>query len=102
MRGLEELEAAPLLERYLPVGQLDLEVGRHVTCAKENRDVLQAYPFFVQLEDPVHYEPGLLLLVLCGHEPWSFAGVPLGPEILRETLGRARDHRIRHGENLRR
>src|SRR6266511_463921 len=36
VRRLEEFQAAPFLERNLPIGKLDLEIGRHVAGAKEN------------------------------------------------------------------
>ena len=69
VRRLEELEAAPLLERDLAVRELDLEVGRHVAGAEEHRDLAQRNAFLVQLENPVDDEARLLLLVLRRDEP---------------------------------
>ena len=89
MRCLEELEPAPLLERNLSVGELDLEVGGHVARPKEHGDLGERRSLFVQLENPVHDELGLLLLVPRGHEPRRFASGSLGPEILGEPLRRA-------------
>src|SRR5258705_127235 len=39
VRRLEKLEPAPFLERDLPVRQLDLQIGRHVTGAKQHRNL---------------------------------------------------------------
>ena len=101
MRGLEEFQPAPLLERDLAVGELDLEISRHVTGAEQDRDVLQSNSFFVQLENAVNDKSRLLLLILSGHQPRRFARITLGPQILGKPLSGARDHRIRDREYLR-
>src|SRR5687767_11942373 len=53
---LEELQPAPLLERNLATGELDLEVRRHVTRAKKNRHLPERCALLVQLENPVDDE----------------------------------------------
>src|SRR5688500_13650700 len=62
MRGFEEFETAPFLERDLPVRQLDLEIGRHVSRPEENRDLAQRRSFLVQLQYAIDHELCLLLL----------------------------------------
>ena len=73
MRGLEEFDAAPLLERDLAVGELDLEVGAHVAGAEEHRHLVQRHAFLVQLENAVDDEARLLLLVVRRDEPGLLA-----------------------------
>src|SRR3982751_1325632 len=99
MRGLEKLEASPLLERDLAVRQLDLEIGGHVARTDEDRDLSERRPVLVQLEDAVDDEARLLLLVSCGDEPRRFVAGALGPEALREPLERAGDERVRDVED---
>ena len=83
----------------LPIGELDLEIGRHVAGAEEHGDLAQRRAFLVQLEDAIDDELRLLLLVARGHEPRRLAARALGPEILRESLGGARDQRVRDVED---
>ena len=92
--SLEEFESAPLLERNLPIGELDLEVGRHVAGAKENGDLAQRCAFLVQLQNSIDDELRLLLLVAGGDEPRRLTTSPLRPEVLRKSLGSARYERI--------
>ena len=49
VRRLEELEPAPLLERDLAVGQLDLEIGRHVAGPEQHRHLAERHAPLVQL-----------------------------------------------------
>ncbi len=91
MRGLEEPEPAPLLERDLAVRQLDLDRRRHVTGAKEHCHLAKRRARLVQLEDAVDDEGGLLLLVARRHEPRSLAAGAVGPEHLAVSLPRAGD-----------
>ena len=86
VRGFQKLEPAPLLEWNLAVGELDLEIGRHVACAEEDSDLAKAGTLLVQLEDPVDHESGLLLLIARGDQPRRFATSALRPEILGESL----------------
>jgi hypothetical protein len=53
VRGLEELETAPLVEGDVAGRELDLEIGAVVARAEQHRDLSQRCPLFVQLEDPV-------------------------------------------------
>src|SRR6266516_388975 len=72
VRAFQKLEPAPLLEWNLAVGELNLEIGRHVACAEEDGDLAKAGTFLVQLQDPVDHEPGLLLLIAGGDQPRRF------------------------------
>ena len=100
VRRLEELEAAPLLERDLPVGELDLEVGRHVAGAEEHRDLAQRRALFVQLENAVDDEARLLLLVARRDEPRA-ARRPSRcvQRFFVKRSERARDERVRDVED---
>ena len=64
VRGLEELEPAPLVEGDVAGGELDLQVGAHIAGAEEHGHLAQRDALLVQLEDAVHDEARLLLLVL--------------------------------------
>ena len=99
MRGLEELQPTPLLERDLPVGQLDLEVGRHVARTEEHCHLAQRHPTLVELQHAVDDEARLLGLVLRGDEPGFLTAVARRPEILREPLLGARDQRVGERED---
>src|SRR4051812_29062601 len=94
MRCLEELQAAPFLERDLSIRELDLEIRRHVSGSNEHGDLTERRSFFVQLEQPVDDEACLLLFVARRDEPRGVCSGALGPEILREAFGSARDQRI--------
>ena len=91
---LEELEPTPLLERDLPVRQFDFEVRRHVGGPEQHRHFGQRDPLLVQLEDPLHHETGLLLLIGGGDEPGRLAPLAVRPEVLGEPLTGARDERV--------
>ncbi len=94
VRGLEELEPAPLLERDVARGELHLEVGAHVAGAEEHRHLAQRRALLVELEDPVDHEARLLRFVLRGHEPGLLAAHALGEQLLGEPLLGARDERV--------
>ena len=77
VRGLEELDAAPLLERDAAGGELDLEVGAHVAGAEEHGHLAERDALLVQLEDAVDHEARLRLLVVGRDEPGLLAaGAP--------------------------
>ena len=99
MRRFEELESAPLLERDATVGELDLEVRRHVRGTKEHGDLAQRRPFLVQLEHAIDDKFGLLLLVTRPDEPGHLPTGAVRPEILREPLLGAADQRVRNIED---
>src|SRR6478672_7194570 len=90
----EEFESAPFLEWDFSVRELDLEISGHVTCAEEHRYLAQPRAFFMQLEDAIDDEARLSLFILRGDEPGNLAAFSLGPQVLRESLGRARDESI--------
>src|SRR5439155_17340920 len=94
MGSFEKLEAAPLLEGNLAIGELDLEIGRHVAGAKENGDLAQPRSFLVKLQNAIDDELGLLLLIARGDEPRRLSTTSLRPQVLSESLGGARDQRI--------
>ena len=73
VRGLEELDAAPFLERDAAGRELDLEVGAHVAGPEEHGHLAQRHALLVQLQDAIHHEARLRLLVVRGHEPGLLA-----------------------------
>ena len=100
VRGLEELEAAPLLERDLAVRELDLEVGRHVGGAHEHRHLAQRHALLVQLEHAIDDEARLLLLVARRDEPGRLRRrCARVQRFFGEALERARDERVRRVED---
>ena len=101
VRRLEELQPAPLLERDLAVGELDLEIGRHVAGAEQHRHLAERHAALVQLQHAVDDEAGLLRLVLRRHEPGLLAALARRPQILGEPLLGARDQRVGEVEDRR-
>src|SRR4029079_12419885 len=99
VRGFEELEPTPLLERNLPIRKLDLQIRRHVAGAEQHRDVIEGSSFLVQLQNPIDNELRLLLLIAGCDEPRQLTTRTNGEEIFGETLGGARDQRVGNVEN---
>ena len=94
MRGLEKLQATELDERDVAPGQFEFQRGAVVAGAEQHRLALQREAAFAILQHGVGDPARLRHLVGHRHQPRAFAGL-VAPQVLREALGRQRDHRIR-------
>ena len=101
MRGFEELDAAPFLERDATRTELDLEIGAHVPGAHEHRDLVQ--PQIVGLDEfqqPVAGECRLRLLIACRDQPRQLARpIVDAAQLLAKSFRRLREHGVRRVED---
>src|SRR5690606_16988179 len=76
-------------------------VCRHVARTKEHRNLAQRNAArLVQLENAIHHECSLALLILRGNEPRALPVRSRGPECLRVALGCATDEGVAGVQNL--
>ena len=98
---LEEAEAAPDLEGYVPPGQLHLQFHAVVMGAVEDGYLAQGYTFVSQLQDPLGHEFRLLDHVPQGgddrHDPARLDGL----QVLLELPGIVGDGMVGEIEDLR-
>ena len=101
MRGLDEAQAAVLVERDVAPREFELERHRVVLRAEQHALVLEQRALLAVLEDAVGDPVGLLGLVSAGDELGTPAALPCGPELLVAALGRLGDDRVGRGQDRR-
>jgi hypothetical protein len=83
MCGLDELQAAVLVERDVPSSEFDFEQVGVMAGAEEHCLLLQPDALLYMLEHPIADGPGLFRFVHAGEEHGRLFALAIGPEVLR-------------------
>ncbi len=101
MRGLDEAQAAVLVERDVAPREFEFERHRVVLRAEQHALMLEQRALLAVLKDAVGHPVGLLGLVSAGDELGTPAALSCGPEFLVAALGRFGDDRVGRGQDRR-
>ncbi len=94
MGAVEEFQAAKFDEGDVAPRQFDFQRTAMVRGAKQHRLLLELLAGFAGLQNLFDNVIGLVGLVTHCDETRPLGGLPFGPEVLGEALGRQRDHGI--------